>query len=145
MKKVGAGDPDLDDSSGRRRRRSRARRLAAIMASVLATIGCCLVAWWMSLASCLPEGVTMTTETRELGDVTVARRLLEVGAYAWRGKIYDRSGREVIFFRKLAADWGANPGLGLQRELRERVDALRVDHTVIEVRHHRTEGEPLRY
>lgn len=139
MKKGSSGDPDFGGSLVRSRP-SVTRRVVAILAPTFLVIWGFMAAWWLCLSSCLPEYATMTSETTDRGNVTVARRLVELGAYAWRGKIYDRSGREVIF-EEVGRVGGAQPGGQILRQAQERMDAIRVHHPVIEVRHHRSEGE----
>jgi hypothetical protein len=135
MKKAPISDPELGGRPGGRRRRG-AFRIAAIAASALVLLGACSVAWWMRLASCLPEYATMRSGTGGEGHATVARRLFEVGAFALRGKIYNVWGREVIFFPALVA-WGGAPPRFSERDYerrKEQSDALRAKHhTVIEV------------
>jgi hypothetical protein len=142
MKKIQAIDADSDALPGKQRRR-KARRAAAIAVCVLMVVAACGITWWMALASCLPEDVTMTSLTTDQGNPTVARRLFEVGAYARDNKLFDSQGRNILFFGEPGGWGGANPGLGLLRERKQRIEKLRADHTVIEVKHRPREQDYL--
>ena len=139
MQKGSAGDPDFGGSLVGPQR-SVKRRVVAVTALVFSAIVGLIAAWCLSLSSCLPEYASMTSETTDRGNATVARSLVAIGAYPWQGKIYDWSGREVLFF-EVGKIWGAQPGGMILREAQERMDALRVQHPVIEVRHRWVGGE----
>jgi hypothetical protein len=88
MKKGAAGDPDFGGSLVGPQR-SVKRRVVAVTALVFSAIVGLVAAWWLSLSSCLPEYASMTSETKDRGNATVARSLVAIGAYPWQGQIYD--------------------------------------------------------
>jgi hypothetical protein len=139
MKKGSATDPDFRGSLVGPQR-SVKQRVVAVTALVFSAMVGLIAAWWLSLSSCLPEYASMTSETTDRGNATVARRLVAIGAYPWQGKIYDWSGREVLFF-EVGKISGAQPGGMILREAQKWLDDWRVHHPVIEVRHRWVEGE----
>jgi hypothetical protein len=136
-----ANDPYFD-AVRNKQRRMKARRIAGIAVCVLTVIGGCVSIWFMALAWCLPEFATLASLTTDQERPTVARKLLEAGAYPWGGKIYDARGQEIIFFLQLGGG-GANPGGGILRERDERIKTLRANHSVIEVQFRLRDQGPL--
>jgi hypothetical protein len=89
------------------------------------------------LAKCLPAGVTLS-ESLMGGDPqgqTVGGKLAELGAYAKGGKLFDSSGREIIFYHRWVPGVQPKPDLELQEQERERneLEKLKAKYTVIEI------------
>src|SRR4051812_25766581 len=54
------------------------------------------------LAECLPEGLSMSSVFRPApgaATTTVRQKLRELGAYAEDGRVHDRQGKEVYYYR----------------------------------------------
>ncbi len=81
---------------------------------------------------CLPARIN--SDDKVSASVTVRQRLIELKAHCRRGKLFDRSGKEIRFYR-LAGCWG-NPPPGyreiLERQRRE-LEKLKKRYTVIEL------------
>ena len=74
MKSAQPKDPEFD-ALPKKQRRIKVWRLAGIAVCAFAAIGACVIIWWITLASCLPEFVTMTFLTMGKETTTVARKL----------------------------------------------------------------------
>jgi hypothetical protein len=80
---------------------------------------------------CLPKPLTLETEfcefERDSGQrdkaITIHDKLIQLGAYCERGKIYDRTGREVRFYWRR---WGF--GFPLTPEQERLFEAEQADH-----------------
>jgi hypothetical protein len=66
-----------------------------------------------ALAKCLPPDLTLSTvidANPEGKGLTVADKLAEMGAHVGAdGKLRDRRGKEVTFYKRLSLWWGARP------------------------------------
>jgi hypothetical protein len=94
--------------------------------------------------ACLPEGIKLTdivstqlinsatgTVVRKL---TVKQKLKELSAHCLKGKLVDRSGKRVYFYR-LVGCWGNPPFnyLEILDRQREEIEKLKRQYTVIEI------------
>ena len=100
-----------------------------------------------AVTACLPPGVTLSTvaEYRPTGtmsrvkntmesdynEITVERKLAEIGARAKGGKLYDAGGREIRFFKDYGG--GAKPPPQMIQSLQEERRRLKSLYTVIEL------------
>jgi hypothetical protein len=91
---------------------------------------------WSAVSACLPAGVTLTTEfcpdragCAPAERTTVRRRLAELGARARGGKLYDSTGKEIVFYQVPAR--GAPPPPDLEQQERRQLEELRRQHTVV--------------
>jgi len=91
---------------------------------------------------CLPSGIKLTDVVsaqlakpgRAVSRITVGQKLTEMKAKCKRGKLVDRTGREIYFYR-LKGCWG-NPPIDYQEILQKQKDELeklRKKYTVIEM------------
>jgi hypothetical protein len=111
----------------------RSWRFRAFAIWALATVGFWVLVWAIAIAVCLPGYVTWNACTTDEGEPMVMWKLLEVGPYAWNGKIYDLRGREIIFFLELGSFGQGFPESSYDRRLS--IINRRANHTVIEVQH----------
>ena len=105
---------------------------------------------WMSLMTatthqferCLPSGIKLTDVVsaqlarpgKDVKKITVGQKLAEMKAKCKRGKLVDRNGREIRFYR-LKGCWG-NPPMDYQEILqkqRDELEKLKKKYTVIEM------------
>ena len=94
MQKGSAGDPDFGGSLVGPQR-SVKRRVVAVTALVFSAILGLVAAWWLSLSSCLPEYASMTSETKDRGNATVANLGVSSQSGPILGKARFMTGRGV--------------------------------------------------
>ena len=132
VNKRGSTDPDFEGLPGEKPQTNDRRVLRTTILLSLIVTGC-FIAWWLILGHNLPDYATMTSVTTDAGQPTVAWRLFEAGAFAWKGKVYDIWGREVIFFQGFGIT-GCVVSPRRDQERRNLIKILEADHTVIEVK-----------
>jgi hypothetical protein len=91
---------------------------------------------WSAISACLPAGITLDTifcperETCPPAErTTVKQKLIDLGAYAKDGKLYDRSCREIYFLQIPRS--GPQPGPDEEQRRRDQLEDLRRRYTVI--------------
>jgi len=117
------------------------RRFAVLSPSVLLFLNVLIISPHR-FDGCLPNGIKregvvsaqLDGSGKVVKKITVSQRLIELKAWCKQGKLVDRAGKEIRFFR-LEGCWG-NPPEGYQEILRKQSEdlaKLRERYTVIEM------------